>query len=64
MVLATLKKIAGTLPPNFLRVHRSYLVNRNHIERVDGQAVHLDTASIPIGDSFRGSFLEQLDIIT
>ena len=63
MTLAALKNIAAELPSNFLRVHRSYIVNRDHVERVDGQAVHLGKTTIPIGDSFRAKFLEKLGII-
>lgn len=64
MTLVALKNIAAELPANFLRTHRSYIVNRNHIERVDGQGVHLGKTTVPIGDSFRADFLEKLGIVT
>jgi DNA-binding LytR/AlgR family response regulator len=63
MTLAALKSVAAALPGNFLRVHRSYIVNRDHVERVAGKAVHLGKTTIPIGDSFRTEFLEMLGII-
>lgn len=63
MALATLKGIEGELPPNFLRVHRSYVVNRDHVVKVEGQVVHLGGTTIPIGDSYRADFLGRLGIV-
>ena len=63
MTLAALKNISAELPGNFLRTHRSYIVNRNHVERVDAEGVHLGKTTIPIGDSFRAGFLEKLGIV-
>ena len=64
MTLAALKRIEAELPGNFLRTHRSYIVNRNHIERVDGRGVHFGENTVPIGDSFRAAFLDKLGIVT
>ena len=48
-----MKRIAEQLPGQFLRAHRSYIVNRDHIERFDGQVAHVGATAIPVGDAFR-----------
>ena len=63
MALAALKRIAAQLPSNFLQTHRSYLVNRDHVERVSAQGAHVGETTIPIGDSFRAEFVEKLGIV-
>jgi DNA-binding LytR/AlgR family response regulator len=63
MALTTLKHIARELPANFLQVQRSYLVNRDHVVRVEGQVAHVEAVSIPIGDSYRAGFLARLGIV-
>ena len=63
MALASLKKVADQLPSQSLRAHRSYIVNRAHIDRFDGQAIHLARTSIPVGDAFRAEFLRKLGIL-
>ena len=62
MALASLKRVADQLPSRFLRVHRSYIVNRTHIDRFDGQAVYLAGTSVPVGAAFRAEFLRKLGI--
>lgn len=52
----------------FVRVHRSYIVNRNKIEVIEDSSVvvrtELGVKSIPIGKSYREKLLKDLNIIT
>lgn len=52
-----LKSIKLMLPTNFLQVHQSFIVNKNHIKEVDfkAQEITLDAVNvtIPIGRSYR-----------
>ena len=63
MALVSLKKVGDQLPGQFLRAHRSYIVNRAHIERFDGREVQLAGAAIPVGDAFRAEFLRRLGVV-
>lgn len=46
-------------PWNFVRNHKSYLVNVNKIEKVSGNTVYLTNGvSIPVGRAYRGEFKE------
>lgn len=56
-VYKTLKSFEKTLPKNFVRIHYSYIVNKNHLFKINfGRSKcflnHLKTA-LPISDSFR-----------
>ena len=41
----------------FARIHKSYLVNLEHVERVEGNMVHVQEEQLPIGRSYRSQFL-------
>lgn len=45
----------------FIRIHKSYLLNSSKIEKIAGNRVFLDPhTSIPIGRAYKDSFFEQL----
>ncbi len=45
---------------NFARVHRSYIINLNQIEKVSGNQVFIKGTSIPIGRTYKQEFLAAL----
>lgn len=50
----TMKNLAGLLPADtFIRVHRSYLVNMNHIEVIDKNRLKVAGADITVGENYR-----------
>ena len=52
----TMKYLAELLPsPPFLRVHRSYLVNRDAIYQVERNSIRVNNEIIPIGENYRGN---------
>jgi len=54
-----LKKVETLLPPQmFVRVHRSYIVSTKYIDRVEGNQIHIGDKKIPIGKSYRNSFMK------
>ncbi len=42
----------------FSRVHKSHLVNIEHVERVSGNQIKIENRVLPIGRVYRSSFLE------
>ena len=50
----------GDLGENFLRVHRSYLVNVNAISGLDNDYIFIDDISLPIGRSHRNTVKDVL----
>ena len=63
MGLITLRKLEEMLPDNFIRIHRSFIVNVMNIRQIDGTQLSLGNASISIGQSHRNSLLEKLKVI-
>lgn len=57
ITLLSMKLLEERLPPYFMRIHRSYIVNLNAIHEVNKNRVIIDSeTSLPIGDSYRESF--------
>ncbi len=53
VTLTSLKSILEKLPENdFIRIHRSYIVSKNKIERIYNQLVKVGDKDIPIGKSY------------
>ncbi|MDP4151095.1 MAG: LytTR family DNA-binding domain-containing protein [Bacteroidota bacterium] len=54
LVLTTLGSMQERLPPQkFTRIHRSYIVNVDKIERVKGNKVQLPAHELPLGKLYR-----------
>ncbi|NLB62686.1 MAG: response regulator transcription factor [Fibrobacter sp.] len=62
MTLASLKSFEERLRPHgFMRVHRSFLLNLNEIQRIEKSfALLSDGKEVPIGDQFREAFMEYI----
>ncbi|MEO1245297.1 MAG: response regulator transcription factor [Pseudomonadota bacterium] len=52
--------ICERLGDDFVRVHRSYIVNRNQVTAISGHDVELGRAEVPIGDRYREAALARL----
>lgn len=47
---------------HFLRVHRSFLINKSKITHIEGNRVFVQNYEIPIGSSYREDFLKRLGL--
>ncbi|MFC7523227.1 LytR/AlgR family response regulator transcription factor [Parapedobacter sp. GCM10030251] len=57
MTYMTMKQLGGTLPSDsFARVHRSYMVNRIHIDVMTKNSLIIMGDCIPIGKIYRSAF--------
>ena len=57
----TVKSIHEILPQSiFLRVNRSYIINRNKIDSFDNNDVYIKSYEIAIGNSYRDDFFREL----
>ncbi|MDR1864785.1 MAG: LytTR family DNA-binding domain-containing protein, partial [Bacteroidales bacterium] len=57
----TLKNMQDLLPKSiFLRINRSYIVNREQIDSFDNNDVFIKTHEVAIGISYREAFLKEL----
>lgn len=59
VVYKTLKSIFSELPSTiFKQVHKSFLVNTNKIDYIEGNMVIIDSNKIPLGQKFKKEFLD------
>ena len=66
IVYTTLKALETRLGsfPNFIRVHRSYLLNTQHIDSIEDNTANLQGGHfVPIGKSYQESFYKSLQRI-
>ncbi|MFD2574596.1 LytR/AlgR family response regulator transcription factor [Spirosoma soli] len=56
-----LKDLEQSLPDQFSRVHLSYIVNRNCIQKVVANHIWIGTQQIPISDTYRSTFLQRIE---
>lgn len=48
--------LEGKLPsPNFVRIHKSYLINRDKIEFIEGNQISISGSKLPIGQTYKAS---------
>jgi DNA-binding LytR/AlgR family response regulator len=59
MTLASLKQLAELLPPDFIRVHRSYIVNSRVVHQLDGTTIKIGQHSLPVGETYREDVLRR-----
>lgn len=63
IVLSTIKKIEEQLTPfNFMRIHRSYIVNLKKVEKIIENNVYVGNKIIPVSRTYRSSFIHLFKI--
>jgi DNA-binding LytR/AlgR family response regulator len=69
MIHFTMRAIEEKLPPKqFLRIHRSFIVNVSSIHSIEDNTIHIKTNdkarnTIPIGKSYKDNLLKELNVI-
>ena len=53
------EKVAGY---DFLRVHRSYIVNPNKVDKISGNRLFINNKVIPIGQSYKHSIMKSFNL--
>lgn len=56
----TVKSLEEALPPQFLRVGKSYIVNRDKIDSFDNNDLYIGSSVVPIGVSYKQTVLKIL----
>lgn len=58
---STFAEVVATLPPHkFVRVHRSYIVAINKIDKVERQQVTIQKAIVPVSDAYHQNLMDAL----
>ena len=62
IILLSMKKMEERLPANFMRIHRSYIVNLKKIQEVNKNRIIMDADTyLPIGDMYKDTFNSYLE---
>ena len=60
----TLKKVQLSFDPSmFCRIHKSFYVNIQKIDQIDGNAIRIGENQIPIGRAYKDDFFKRLEIL-
>lgn len=60
-VYMTMKYLAGLLPtPPFLRTHRSFIINKEKVEKLERNSVWINGWEVPVSDSYRAGLAAAL----
>lgn len=60
----TLSDFLGKLSANFIRIHKSYVINFKHLKMIDGNQIILQNdTKLPIGKSYKKELLDRIDNI-
>jgi len=57
IVYKKMKELEAILEKNFMRVHHSFIVNTNHIKKIEDNQVHILDQRISISEKYRESFM-------
>jgi len=61
VTLSSFAAMRERLTGDFIQVHRSYIVNMNHVSRIERGRIVMDAdTDIPVGDSFKPAFQDYL----
>jgi DNA-binding LytR/AlgR family response regulator len=64
VTLNTMKNLEERMDPNqFVKVHRSYIVNINKIDDLQGNQIFIQKHEVPIGKAFREEIMKRLNIL-
>lgn len=61
LIYKRMKEMEVLLPVQFKRVHISYIVNTQHIQKVVMNHVQIGNTKIPVSDTYRDAFMRYLD---
>jgi two-component system response regulator LytT len=50
-------------PYHFIRVHKSYVINPQYLEQINGHLIVVDQLEIPVGRSFRDGLIKLIDTL-
>ena len=62
VIRISLNDIIHKLPDNFIRVHRGYIVNYNHLEKIQTNMLVINGLEIPLGKKYKENLLQKINI--
>jgi two-component system, LytTR family, response regulator len=63
MSLITMKELLEKLPPNFIRIHRSYIINLKYLDSISPDEISIKGLNIPIGSKYKSALKDAVSKI-
>lgn len=63
VVRTSLNDILKNLNPNFIRVHRGFIINVQHLTQINNTSVKIENEEIPIGKKFREDIVKRINLV-
>lgn len=60
VVYKRMKELEDILPGNFSRIHNSFIVNRDHIQKIEQNQVYIHEQALPVSDKYREVFFREV----
>lgn len=61
--LENMRNMEQVLPPNkFTRIHKSFIINKDHIDYLERGRIVINKEYLPIGDTYREHVMKQLGL--
>ncbi|MDX1939211.1 MAG: LytTR family DNA-binding domain-containing protein [Saprospiraceae bacterium] len=60
VVYKRMKELEATLPEQFCRIHNSYIVNMNHIIKIEDKQIYIGSNELPISEKYHFDFWERV----
>ena len=57
----TLKSLESSLPSQFMRVHKSYIISIDRIKYIEGNVAYIENHQIPLSPNLRDSLINRLN---
>ncbi|QHT69358.1 response regulator transcription factor [Rhodocytophaga rosea] len=61
--LMSMQKLEESLPDNFMRIHRSYMVNIQKIDKIEAGTLFIGDKPLPISNSYKDKLLQKLNLL-
>jgi len=58
LIYRRMKDIEEQLKPPFMRVHNSYIINYDHLIKIEDNHIYIADKRIPVSEKFRSGFME------
>ena len=62
-VAFTLKEITGKLSDDFVRIHKSTIINIGYVTKFVGNTVYINGRSFAVGKMYKPFFLERMNVL-
>jgi two-component system, LytTR family, response regulator len=61
VVYKRMKELEETLPAQFSRVHNSYIINHDHIQKIEDNHVCIGDNRVPVSEKYKAGFFDKVN---